>query len=213
MSDTFYLRWHLGLGDAIICNGLVRELSKRHTSLLLPCKLPNFASVLWQFSDLVNVYVLPIRDDAEALALSKQYPTLGLGMWCKTGLRDRAHWDRQFYEDADVPFDCRWSSFFVPPMLAQLNPPPLPFTFVHQQPEQGRAFRQLPPGTLHSPPRPPHIFWHCATLAAAASIHVVNSCFLNLAESVATTGTLYLHNYARTDTPPPTLRKAWHVLD
>lgn len=214
MSEkTLFIRWHLGLGDAIICNGLIRELAKRHNLIHVPAKPDKFASVFWMFSDLPNVIVICVDDDADMNATAKTKLNQGLGLWSQRGILDWQHWDKQFYEDVGVPFDARWNSFYVPPCKT-LPYPSGEYAFVHEEPGRGMAIQQFPKMAIYAPPHPPHIFWNLAALQHATEIHVVNSCFLNLAESVPTAARrLVVHNYARKDRAGlPTLRKNWEVL-
>lgn len=212
VKDTLFLRWHLGLGDAIICNGLVRALAKKHEHIVLPAKLEKVLSTFWMFSDLQNVTILPIEGDSDMNEAARGYTMLGLGLWSKRGLVDWKNWDRQFYEDAGVPFDERWTGFHVPECQV-IEPPIIPYAFIHQEVKRGMAIHQMPTMTIYEPPKPPHIFWNLEAIRRATEIHVVNSCFLSLVESVPTTANrLVLHNYARTDCGPPTLRKSWEVL-
>lgn len=211
---SIFLAWHLGLGDAIICNGLVRELADRYDRVTVPAKHEKLLSVFWMLSDLVNVFVVPVNDDAEMLGLAKRENWLGLGLHSKRGLVDRQHWDRQFYEDAGVPFEYRWTRFATPPIKTGPKHETVEYAFVHQEPHYPMVAIRLPGMQIYVPPKPPHIFWNMEVLMYATEIHVVNSCFLSLAESITTHATrLVLHNYARTDTPPPTLHKNWEILN
>ena len=38
IGDSFIIHHHLGLGDSIICNGLVNYLSKKNNKVYLPVK-------------------------------------------------------------------------------------------------------------------------------------------------------------------------------
>lgn len=214
MTKPMFIAWHLGLGDALICNGLVRAIADGR-QIVVPAKIPNVASVRFMFSDLPNVRVEAIPNEQAVRSASQGCEFLGLGLWSNRKSVPAIGWDRQFYEDAQVPFECRWERFHTPPSPV-LSAPLQPFAFVHDQPEQGRRItRDLPKIPVYEPLRPPHIFYHVTALFNALEIHVVNSCFLNLAESVPTPNAqrLVLHNYARTDCGPPTLRKAWEILN
>ena len=53
---------HLGLGDHIICNGLIREYAKRFDTVKLFCKPQNVQTVLHMYDDL-NLELLIGDDD------------------------------------------------------------------------------------------------------------------------------------------------------
>lgn len=63
-KPVVFFRPHLGLGDHIICNGLVRYLSESHT-VHCPAKQHNVDSVRWMFRD-IDVVVHPVKDDNHA---------------------------------------------------------------------------------------------------------------------------------------------------
>lgn len=215
MKDLF-LKWHLGLGDSILCNGLARVLAKQCDRLVLPAKKNNFNSVKWQFSDLANVLVVSIEDESEITTKARMCEkSHALGMWTTRGMVNLDRWVEQFYADAGVSFECRWSEFYVPP-CPQLVPPPRPYLFLHNEPGRyGLINRPLNPKLLvHKPSHPPNIFWHLNTLKNATEIHVINSCFMCLSEHVNTgNAKLFLHNYARSDCPHPTFTKQWSIIN
>jgi hypothetical protein len=61
MSEAHVLT-HLGMGDQITCNGLVRELYSRHSKLYVYCKLKYFYSIEFMYRDLNNLHVLPMEE-------------------------------------------------------------------------------------------------------------------------------------------------------
>ena len=58
-------RGHMGLGDHIICNALVRHLAKKDT-IIVPVKKHNETSVKFMFSDNENIVVMPFKGDRQA---------------------------------------------------------------------------------------------------------------------------------------------------
>lgn len=204
------LRWHLGLGDAILCNGLVRELCKQHKHITLPCWPHNQASIEAMFSDL-PVAVVPIKSGQEnhlnPIDFDLIEVELGLGHYGKGKLFRswRAGWDRVFYEQAGIDHECRWSSFALP-FEIPLNPPKID-RFVHDDPGRGYTIK------MHGvrPAKEASIFDQLPLLAGASEIHCISSCFAILAEHLELSGRLFLHHYARKE-PLPTLRKSWAIL-
>lgn len=211
---SLFLKWHLGLGDAIICNGLVRTLADRYSRVYLPAKYHNVCSVFWMFQDLPNVTVVPVENDRAMLFQAERHipGVMGLGCWSAGGLRDRNHWDEQFYTDANVPFDQRWDAFDIPGVESE-DTPRHPYAFLHHDPARGYRIRQQPTIPIHEPRPMPHLFWNLDLLCNADEIHVIDSAYLNLAESVVTDAKrLVIHAYARHETGLPTLRKNWEIL-
>lgn len=66
MKNKLYLYHHLGLGDHIICNSLVRHYSKLYTNIYLFVKEHNFQSVSFMYRDLDNIQYI-IGDDEIAI--------------------------------------------------------------------------------------------------------------------------------------------------
>lgn len=204
-----YLDWNLGLGDAIICNGLVRELAKHNDFIALPCKKHNLLSVRHMFSDLDNVRIFGEHPPTSMMNLS-----IGLNhpRWGTVEPFDRA-----FYEFAGVDFNCRWSSFHVPP--TRYIPPRVGGdTLVFNWSSHGEhTLRDVNRAEVFwpSPDFTPTIFEWTAIISAADEIHCVDSAPLHLVESVPTRGKLFFHRYARPATinVHATLRKPWILLD
>lgn len=53
--NEIYLHPHLGLGDAIILNGLIRHYCNEYDSVILFCKEPYYESIKWMFRDIKNL--------------------------------------------------------------------------------------------------------------------------------------------------------------
>ena len=63
-----FLIHHLGLGDHIVCNGLVRELIKKCDLIYFPVKHHNFATVKFMFRDIPNhIKYVTVNNDNEML--------------------------------------------------------------------------------------------------------------------------------------------------
>ena len=54
---------HLGLGDHIICNGLVRKIKESHEKVVVFCKTPNYENVSYMFKDDSNIIIKPFDTD------------------------------------------------------------------------------------------------------------------------------------------------------
>src|SRR5688572_13478577 len=119
---SLFIRPHLGLGDALILNALVRHFAERQP-VTFPCKTHNLPSVSFQFRDNPNIEVFPVADDAEAdrVCHSQQW-SLKLGMF-GVGFTFK-DWDAVMYKQAGVPFEKRWSGFYYQREFGrELQPP------------------------------------------------------------------------------------------
>lgn len=217
MKKALFIAIHLGLGDAIVCAGLVRALAVNHPWLILPAKWHNLLSVSELFGDLKNVTVLGVKDDQDVRTWMKWFgrgksDVLGLGVFSGQPLRD--DWDRQMYEQAGVGFEERWRGFRAPVSTRLfVGWPDTPF--VHHDPARDFRIRKetLPLGFKVASNEGGSVWHHLPWLQKAREIHVIDSCFLCLADCVETMAArLVWHKYARPEGRPPTLRKEWEVL-
>jgi hypothetical protein len=218
---TIVLDWNLGLGDAIICNGLVRVLARKHERLLLPCHSHNLPSVRHMFSDLGNVYVYTYEAGCHEHVSDSHMLRVGLNNpeWkdCKLSF------DRAFYHFAGVDFEARWSEFYVPPSDSELPPYWSAFRLIHE--DRARGIK-IDPGRYYQGKHASALFAVTAEtpqitdwrrrIEEAKEIHCVDSSVIHLVESLPTTGKLFYHRYAR----PAEIafndcvrRKDWVTLD
>lgn len=217
------IRCHLGLGDMLIVNALVREMARQFASVLIPCKHHNLPSVVFMWRDCENVIVTPVADDAAAKGLvsdmrNEGAEVLELGMF-GVGKFNPLAWDRQMYEQAGVPFEWRWERFYVQPGFTNSLLPHLretTFAFVHDDPARGFVIpRDALPKMEIVRPLPgltDNIFDYCSLLAEAKEIHCIDSCFAILADSIPTSEEkLVFHRSVRHGALPPALGKKWQV--
>lgn len=214
-----FLDWNLGLGDAIICNGLVRFLAAQDLTrkIVLPCWERNLPTVRHMFSDLANVHVVAATDDT--VAHSRTYEVLSIGLHNANWGRI-AQWDEAFYRFADVPFGAKWDMFHVPESGTELRtwgPVPL----CHEDVERGfqidlkRCSFNVMPAFID---RSELLLtdWR-NVIRSAREIHVIDSAPMHLVELLPTTGKLFYHKYARAkgsrEHMDAVLRKDWTVLE
>lgn len=217
--SALYICPHLGLGDAFIVNGLVRVIASQGNRIIFPAKRHNAATVTWMFSDLLNVTVLAVRDDAHMMEESRGFESLKLGVH-SGDYKIPKDWDAWFYRQAGIPHECRWSEFSLP--WTELLPLGVVFpAFVHDDQKRGYDIDQSRLPLVSCVYRPdPHdpMAKHIRPLQASMEIHVIDSSFLCLADTIPTNAKrLVLHQYATAKdvnkrTGPPTLRKDWEIL-
>jgi hypothetical protein len=200
--SRIFLDWNLGLGDAILCNGLVRELAKNHEFIVLPVKHSLELSVRQLFSDLKNVAYLPV--DGDSVREVEGLTTLRIGLHAHPPPRT-IYFDEGFYMLAGVPYDCRWSSFQVP------SPPdPLsdrPQCLVAEEWSGGHCSIPVEGLRLDSKRTPVLTNW-IPVIQAAEEIHCIDSAPMHLIESVPTKARLFFWNELRKGSNFAR-RKAW----
>jgi hypothetical protein len=224
-----FLDWNLGLGDAIICNGLVRYLAApqvpyRVRQIMVPCWERNLPTVRHMFSDLPNVYVRIAEGDGPPEFDSSEHPipeVMHLGINYQ-GAINHDQWDKAFYDRAGVPFDAKWSKFHVPFSSTELFTDQCPedFILVHQDVDRGFTINDgiLPENLRRVDVTQARVLtdWRHFILNAK-EIHCIDSSFMHLAELIPTTGRLFYHKYARAkgnrQHTDAVFRKPWVVIE
>lgn len=219
---------HLGLGDHLICNAIVRNYAAldRYDLISVFCKEHNVPSVECMYSDLVEVNVVPVKDDAHAEQIIADK---SVGKDAAHGLRlgatgpggfDSKQFDREFYRQAGVPFEERWTKFRWG-NCDYVEPPPRPYAFVHDDPERGfkidysRIAHWIP--IIVRPNRVlggNNIFNWARVIEEAKEVHCIPSSFSVLADSLPLVHVpqLFLHAYARPSGELPHYKQPWKLL-
>jgi len=107
-----YIYHHLGLGDHIICNGLVRSLIKKDEQYKMFIKSHNLKTVKFMYRDLNNLNFIE-SNDAQAVSYIKNNnitdQDLILAGFGQHPLAD--DFDDSFYLQNNIPFEYRWTKF------------------------------------------------------------------------------------------------------
>lgn len=215
MSD-FYILGHLGLGDHLLCNGLVRVYASERKSIKIPCYKHNLESVAFMFSDLPNVEVIGIKDEADAVLMCHKKECLRLGYYSEDTFQEK-YFDQEFYRHAKISFGHRWDSFKIPGYPFPPHPIDENGCFMHEDDERGffikRAFLRTMTPYLPNKVGSTNIFSHLKVIDRCIEVHCINSSFLILIDSLPTIEgqNLYFHHYPR-PTPHPMLRKRWQIF-
>jgi hypothetical protein len=109
-----YIYHHLGLGDHIICNGLVRSLINENENYTMFVK-PNYTeSVKFMYRDLKNLFFLESDDYQARNFIStnniKNEDVIYAGFEMNPNSKE---FDDNFYVMNNIPFKNRWDKFFV----------------------------------------------------------------------------------------------------
>lgn len=224
------LKWHLGLGDALICNGLIRTLLERGLELKIPCythNLPSLKAMFWDVLDRIEFVSFNANDERYRDAvMGANEPSIDLGYYGK-GF-DPNRWDESFYRQAGIPFLFKWTKFHsaeIAPEASTMYANPAAFSkteapkpggrFIHDDEERGFV---IPLDGLRPNPKWGRITEWIRTVANATEIHCINSSFAILADLIGglegITPRKYLHRYARPDGGAmPIWGREWEILD
>ena len=115
MREAFFMP-HLGLGDHIICNAILRKLRESYDIVHMPVKRHNFLNVQDLFKDDDGIELISVAGDEEALKYLNMFKghvneVVGVGNYGQEFLRDSNSFDESFYKQVRMEYNERWSLF------------------------------------------------------------------------------------------------------
>jgi hypothetical protein len=215
------------MGDKIICNGLIREICNNNPQdqHLLATRKHNLDSISFMYRDLKNLETVLINETYELpIVISKsnsdKFIKIGHGL-----IDIDKHFDEGFYEQHNIPFEKRWSSFHLQRdeqrednFFKKFNID-CDYAFIHEDEKRGMLVtKNLDPSlrlikadkSLTS-----NIFDYLKIIENAKEIHCIPSSFLFLIDSFNFKGEKFLHKYSRhyPHHGAPSLRLNWKELE
>jgi hypothetical protein len=219
---------HMGLGDHITCNGLIRALAEpEHTEVHMLSKSIYCQTLRYMFADKKNISIIGVEDDYKAVKFVADYSlnydqVLKLGHFGKDFMKDTQYFDESFYNQAGIPYYNRWSLFAIngkkyEPLESGTDPQQSDYIFVHDDPLRNMTIDLDKCGStaytnIVKPSKEKAFFDYCDVIKEAKEIHCVDSSFAILADHVPTVGKLYLHRYARPNVIHPKYKKEWRFI-
>jgi hypothetical protein len=195
---------HLGLGDHIICNGMVRHFYERNNDMQLCVAFSNARNVEHMYRDLPSLQLIQINKPTDADYLGTDVMRIGFDKLPK--YFGQMSFDRAFYDIAKLDFNIRFDKFGFErdydreqQLIKELNPEGEPFIFIHDAPDKGFNIRT--PDTKYKIIRNDLrflIFDYIGLIEAAEEVHFMQSSFKELICSYRLLKPrLYQHNYVR----------------
>ena len=105
-----YIYHHLGLGDHIMCNGIVRHFKEIHNNVTVFCKPHYFNNVEYMYRDDKDITVLPIGEDSDVLNYIRKHnlhSDLIMVGFNLPGYGNGKTFDEGFYHTVNLPFKYR----------------------------------------------------------------------------------------------------------
>ena len=207
--NTFYLYTHLGLGDIILCNGLIREVCAKYPNVTIFCKPEYYTSVSFMFRDIKNLTIEKSNDHLIKTMLLNvpdecKY-VVGHGNY--DSLINKYTFDECFYRQIGLKFTKRWNSFYVKrdheleDRLYKDIIDGKDYAFIHDDPSRGYIISEKyinPNLKKIRPKNVDNIFSYIKILENATEIHCMDSCFKHLADSFDMGNKkLFYHLYVR----------------
>ncbi len=224
---------HLGLGDHIMCHGIVREYCKKYDRVAIFSYPHNYSSVSFMFRDIPNLTIL--QGDIEFAraciaknTLDRKYDEVKILGFENLNRTDGVPLEKQFYDLAGLPITKKWESFYVQrdfkkeKELSDRVALKGDYAFVHEDAGRKYLIKRKYIGKecavfLPSAVLTDNIFDYCTIIEKAKEIHVIDSSFMFLIDCLAYENPkqkLYVHRYSRENNEwqLPILKKDWYIL-
>ena len=220
MLKTLIVHQHMGLGDHIDCNGLVRILADQFNFVELFVKKHNYESVQRMYRDnsKIRLIVLTLDGLDDEYQQVKQYVRNRKSTpfhrydFVQIGHKNypkkpspSVNCREYFYQQFDLNLEDLKQSFYYQRdlndevrVLEKLNPHNEPFAFVHDDPKRGFV---IPDAVAKQGLKilrndlSENIFSYLKVLEQATEIHCMESSFKSLTELFPTNGKLYFHDF------------------
>ena len=216
---SIYIYHHLGLGDHIICNGIIREYVEKYDKVFHFVKPSNFDNVSFMYRDLKNLNLIKMNPEDIKFFLSIP-PTKNLLMigYLRDYFKKLADdiyrsFDIGFYDMANIALEEKWNKFYLDRNIERekeifYNVLGLKdnenFIFIHEDSQRNYLLNRsyLPEGIkIISAENFKNIgiFDFIYTIEKAKEIHVMASSFYCLIDTAQiNTNCLVLHDYVNT---------------
>ena len=208
-----YIYHHLGLGDHIICNGMVRHFCKKYDSIVIFCKDYYYDNVYYMYRDLNNLEIFSFQDDIKIVDFINRNSNV-MNNLIKPGFDkldsclDRMTFDEAFYYLAGIDFQIRFDEFYFERNLEKedeicktLNPDDEKYIFVLDDPERGYNIDMGKVTNEYKVIRNNYqfkMFDYIKLLENSEEIHMMQTGFLDMVNSYKMDNPkVYRHNYVR----------------
>jgi hypothetical protein len=210
-----YILHHLGLGDHIICNGLVRFFYSSHAEIFLFCLSNNYENIKYMFRDLENLHLLKFNNEKEIQNYIDENSNimndlLSVGYYNQKyyTLLQQITFDKCFYFQACLNFDIRFSEFNYErnyiseeKVYKKLNPNDEAYILVFDDPSRGFVVNDNKINSKLKIIRNDYnylMFDYLKLIENATEIHAMQSGFLDLINSYKLSKPkIFRHRYIR----------------
>ena len=203
MENLIYIYHHLGLGDSILCNGLVRYFAETYNTVYVFAKPENAKNIMYMYRDNFKIKII-VYEDEEVNTFKKLNPLnnyLILGhtkeYFHAIDITKEYTFEEGFYKIAKVPFEYKWSKFYFERdyekekeafKIAGIEEGE-EYLFIHDDPSRGRNFKPeyietniktIHPVNLQSI----SLFHFFSIIEQAKEVHAHNSSFANIIDTM-----------------------------
>jgi len=208
-ADKFLAYTHLGLGDHIVCNGLLNYFSESFDKIYLPVKSRDINNINYLYKDNQKIEVFKIEHSSEVEDINSFAKKNNL-ITLKVGFKKRKPpFNLSFYDQFGLPYSYSISKFRVPrdikkeeslyQHLKDIYKVKDRYQVVHNQSSYGKVSlqvnKELPTIFIEKETDLyKNIFLYSKVIKNATEIHCLDSSFLHLVERVETDAELIFHN-------------------
>ena len=219
-----YIYHHLGLGDHIICNGLVRKLIKQNENFGLFVKPHNRISVEFMFRDLKNLTLINGDDNFVKNYLNINKINNDDLLICGFGVMPKCSWDQVFYAQHNIDFKERWDSFKIERDIDReqslydfLNPNDDDYVLIHNVGSDGvdRLNNNIINPNLkkiYVEKHTENIFDYLMLLEKSKEVHCVESSFHVLVDSLNLNTSLFFHTLTNGRGFEHKIKDKWNIV-
>lgn len=218
-NETAVFLGHLGLGDHIICQGMINRIASLYDRFFIISKPHNVSSVLHMCKDINNVIVRAAKDDTEARYISSQLEgdKLNIGVFGEGWHFKENGFDEVFYEQLgmNISESFNWEAQDGDQgedVLRKLYPE-RDFCFVHDDPSRGYHINpQTDLPIVRNTIQSQTVFDYLPLLREAKEIHCMDSSFALMIDRSNIAENLFIHRDVRKNDGIPTYQKKWKVI-
>lgn len=205
-----FIYHHLGLGDHIVNNGMVRYFYKQYGNLTLFAYKHNVKNVQYMYRDLDKFQVIGVESDSQTdhYIENNNLDCLKIGFNDLAKVMPELAFDKAFYKLAGLDFSVRFDEFYFQrdlrkeeELLQTLNPTGEKYIFVHDDASRGFSIdmnKVTKDYKIIMNDRGFNVFDYITLIENAEEIHFMQSSFKELMCSYKLEKpTLYQHNYVR----------------
>ena len=202
-SKKIVIHHHLGLGDIIICNGLVNYLSNQFEKIILPIHENYYEQVCYLYSENPKIEIFKIQNQSEIYTRFKNDQILRVGFEKNSG-----KFNTSFYRQLNIPYSVSYDFFHVPRNnkketelmnhLMKSYKIEKNYRLVHRSSSYGQVDLDLDDRlpTIYIEKDTDifnNIFLYIKLIEGADEIHCIDSSILHLVERVPSISSLFFH--------------------
>lgn len=218
-----YIFQHLGLGDHVINNGLIRTIIDPEKEYRMFVFERNMESVRFMYRDIQNLDFIPVnswKDPDKYFAIKGivEHDIIRIKYNIGCGLE----FDHYFYESMAVPFTYRWSQFYCErdldrekALFKSFGIKEKEYVFIHDDSQRGfnidesHIINKDLPIIRPDPSLTGNIFDYCYLMNFSAESHFIDSCFRLVYDSFALRGSnIFYHLKLKDDIIKDTYTKS-----